>query len=367
MQIFKLITGHIIFLGSCLALIIALIQFISAKDSNSKIYISCLFLILSALLFEHYYVNNIDADLSISLFPLKTFILLEIRYFKYLIGPLYFLYNKTLLYKNVKSKNNILHFLPFIILSIAFSSACFIILFIDNSLESFFRPYYFLFENVSFVHTSIYMILIIKYLGFTKMKAMRKKRILKKIVIAITTFIIVSQLLLIVSIFLYTYFLATLSVSLISLLMVVFLISSKKYPNITSWLSIEEKRIRYERSIIKGLDIQLLESRLNDLMEHEKLYRDESFNLEKCAGELHISPHQLSEFINKHLKVSFTTLINEFRLKEAKDLLLGENHFSILSIAYTVGFNSKSSFYEVFKRETGLSPSDFKKKNCPGL
>lgn len=243
-----------------------------------------------------------------------------------------------------------------------FTTASFIIVFINNSLESFFRPYYFLFENLSFIHILIYMILIIKHFGFTKINAMKKKRIFKKIAVTVSGLIIIAQLLLIISIFVYTYFLATLSVALVSLLLVVLLVLSKKYPDITGWLSIEEKRIRYERSIIKGLDIGLLESRLNDLMEHEKLYRDERLNLEKCAGELHISSHQLSEFINKNLKVSFTTFVNQYRVNEAKDLLLGENRLSVLSVAYSVGFNSKSSFYEAFNKETGFSPSDFKKK-----
>ncbi|MEX0363451.1 MAG: helix-turn-helix domain-containing protein, partial [Allomuricauda sp.] len=45
---------------------------------------------------------------------------------------------------------------------------------------------------------------------------------------------------------------------------------------------------------------------------------------------------------------------------EAKDLLLNHPFLSVKAVMYEVGFNSKTSFYSAFKKETGVSPNDFR-------
>lgn len=55
--------------------------------------------------------------------------------------------------------------------------------------------------------------------------------------------------------------------------------------------------------------------------------------------------------------------VNFHRIREAKELLLRNSEMSILEIAFAVGFNSKSSFNDAFKKDTGVSPSDFPRKN----
>ena len=108
------------------------------------------------------------------------------------------------------------------------------------------------------------------------------------------------------------------------------------------------------------VDKDKLKSRLIDLIEIEKIYHDESLTLNKLAKKLFLSPHQLSEFLNNELKANFNSFINSYRIEEAKKILQSEEDVSILYTAFSVGFNSKSSFYEYFKKITGQSPQEYK-------
>ena len=50
----------------------------------------------------------------------------------------------------------------------------------------------------------------------------------------------------------------------------------------------------------------------------------------------YISPHQLSEFINEHMGVNFSSYMNHYRVEEAKDLLVNNPEQSALSIGLQV-------------------------------
>lgn len=123
---------------------------------------------------------------------------------------------------------------------------------------------------------------------------------------------------------------------------------------------IEEKK--YQTSQLGAFDLDTLHQRLKSLMETKKVYLDETINLEKLAKQMQMSEHQLSEFLNIHLKKSFFHLLNHYRIEDAKELIKNHPEKNILTIAYEVGFPSKSTFYDAFKRELGQSPSEYRKK-----
>ncbi len=97
------------------------------------------------------------------------------------------------------------------------------------------------------------------------------------------------------------------------------------------------------------------------LMTHEKIYLDPDINLDELSHKLSITPHQLSQFINEHCNMRFNHFINKYRVEEAKHILSQHPDANIISVAYHVGFNSKSTFNKTFKQYTGQTPSDFKK------
>jgi len=99
------------------------------------------------------------------------------------------------------------------------------------------------------------------------------------------------------------------------------------------------------------------------LMLHKKLYKEPGMTLESMAEILNSNRTYLSGMINSHYRTTFSTLINRYRIGEARHLLIDPEYklYTIEAIAKEVGFSSKSSFNEAFKRETGLTPSYFQR------
>ncbi len=107
-----------------------------------------------------------------------------------------------------------------------------------------------------------------------------------------------------------------------------------------------------------GLDIK-------DKIISEKLYLRNDISLTLLADEFKLNQSYLSHIFNKSNDINFISFINKLRIEEAKNMLLDERFFdyTIVSIGLEAGFNSKSTFYKAFKKETGLSPVQFKKGN----
>jgi AraC-like DNA-binding protein len=102
---------------------------------------------------------------------------------------------------------------------------------------------------------------------------------------------------------------------------------------------------------------------IEKLMSDEKLYTDISLTLDILALRLGAKRRFVSNAINNCTTKSFNAFINEYRLKEAIRLL-SKKDFNLLSIdqiSFNAGFGDRHNFYRVFKKTTGLSPTEFRK------
>jgi len=99
-------------------------------------------------------------------------------------------------------------------------------------------------------------------------------------------------------------------------------------------------------------------------MEKAEPYLNASLTIYQLARELSMSVQELSTLINHSLHQHFFDFVNEYRIKKATDLLKDpeKQKLTILEILYEVGFNSKSSFNTVFKKFTGSTPTEYRKK-----
>jgi AraC-like DNA-binding protein len=120
-----------------------------------------------------------------------------------------------------------------------------------------------------------------------------------------------------------------------------------------------------KRKLISDSDLLKFKARLSELMENQKPYLDSELNLIKLAELIDMTPHQLSYVVNTGFNANFFGYINTYRVEKAKELLLQEemNKLSVLGIAFESGFNSKTSFNTTFKKITGQTPSEFKKRS----
>jgi AraC-like DNA-binding protein len=109
---------------------------------------------------------------------------------------------------------------------------------------------------------------------------------------------------------------------------------------------------------------QELAQTVMNYMQSNKPWLEPELTLEQLASQLSLKPRLLSQVINEMLGKNFYDFINHYRIEEAERLLTNpkDKKITILEVLYEVGFNSKSSFNSLFKKYTGLTPSEFRKK-----
>lgn len=119
---------------------------------------------------------------------------------------------------------------------------------------------------------------------------------------------------------------------------------------------------RYEKSGLSEARARLFLDKLERLMQEEKIYLDPTLNLQQLSARLDAPPHQVSQLLNQFKGESFSDFVNRYRVGHFKKAV-GEPanaHLSLLAVAFDSGFNSKAAFNAVFKKMTGLTPSEFK-------
>jgi AraC-like DNA-binding protein len=121
---------------------------------------------------------------------------------------------------------------------------------------------------------------------------------------------------------------------------------------------------KYDHSNLSARDYQVYFNRLKKFMEYQEGYMDPDLTLTGLAQTLSIPRNDLSRIINEKTGKTFNDFINFYRVEKFKKLL---NHpenqrETLLSLAFQVGFNSKTPFNAAFKKMTGESPIAYRKK-----
>lgn len=121
---------------------------------------------------------------------------------------------------------------------------------------------------------------------------------------------------------------------------------------------------KYQNSALTDDAARSLHQRLLAAMETEQLYLDNELRLHKLAEHLQTTPHLLSQVLNEKIGKSYAAFINAYRIAAAKQQLADpkERETYVINIAYAVGFNNKTSFNKAFKSETGISPTEYRKR-----
>src|SRR5690606_26531983 len=103
--------------------------------------------------------------------------------------------------------------------------------------------------------------------------------------------------------------------------------------------------------IFSEAEIENLKIKLNEILTTKKLYLNDSLSLSALAEELGIGDKKLSELLNQQMNTNFYNLINEYRVNEVMHRIRDKenNKYTLLSMAYECGFQSKTSFNRVFK------------------
>ncbi len=129
-------------------------------------------------------------------------------------------------------------------------------------------------------------------------------------------------------------------------------------------LKSDDENNKYISSNLEDNQKQDIVNKIHNLMGNEKLYLNPEFTLSELAKKINISRTYVSQVINEHYECNFKTFINDYRIKEARRLLSNpkNNNITIEAIANKVGFKSKTSFNNAFKKFIGITPSYFLKQ-----
>jgi len=122
------------------------------------------------------------------------------------------------------------------------------------------------------------------------------------------------------------------------------------------------KKQKYDYSRLSHSEKNELVSKLKKYMEKEEPFLDFDLTLQSLAEQTGIESTQLSQVINEHFDRNFKDFVNTYRIERAVALLTGPEDLITKEVMYHSGFLSKSTFNPVFKKHTGMNPSQFRRK-----
>ncbi len=133
-----------------------------------------------------------------------------------------------------------------------------------------------------------------------------------------------------------------------------------------AYLAIVQPETLFSFGILKIKKINLDKSKqyadeLKILIENEKLYLNSELKYSEIASRLGISARYLTQILNQEIGKGFNDFINEYRIKEVQKRIISNDveNVTLFAIALESGFNNKSSFNRIFKKHTGITPTEF--------
>ncbi len=292
-----------------------------------------------------------------------------------LYGPLFYLYAQGVVYKDFKlSAKNLLHLIPFLLLIISLLlSKNFKPATSEEILNNELSWQFYLVSALMYGHFFV-------YLGLTYKSLLNYRKIIKDVYsqidqinldwlsVSINTFGLVAFLSLVQSFIALADNRSVFMVTLLLLLIFIFYFVNKvilkalRQPEIFAGISQNETR-KYLGSNLSTVQIEKHKKQLLDLLSTEKPFLDPQLSIADLSEKISVPVKHLSQVINQSFDKSFFDFINAYRIKEVQRILKEsrDDKLTVLEAMYEAGFNSKSSFNTAFKKETGLTPSEFRK------
>ena len=104
--------------------------------------------------------------------------------------------------------------------------------------------------------------------------------------------------------------------------------------------------------------------KVRTILEYTALNYCGELSLEACAARAGFNPTYLSRYFHQHMGMTFQEYVKQLRIDRARWLLKSAD-LPITEVANACGFNNIKTFNKLFKKECGVSPSQFR-KGVPG-
>jgi len=351
------------------------------------------FLSLFMLLYSLILVQMLLTDLGYG--EKVPHILLVFLGLPFLIGPLHFLYAKSLVNFSMQmKKTDWLHFIPFVVAEIYFLSYIFktsqqALAFFNNQQINDASLLLVIHNWLIIVQGMIYLILTIILINkysknikniFSTIEKIKLNwlKIITYMVLFVLSFFLIENLLMLFNVQLSYHFNLTSFLYAILIYVLGYIGFSKSEifaepelaESIGQLSKYDQKSLapksssvpKYEKSGLSPQQAKQYLDSLLKLMREKEPFRNSELTLHQLADTLSVSPHNLSEVLNTQLNQNFFDFINNYRIEQVKKDLIDpkKQNLKILSIAFDAGFNSKTSFNTIFKKYIDLTPSQFR-------
>ena len=121
----------------------------------------------------------------------------------------------------------------------------------------------------------------------------------------------------------------------------------------------QQQKDKVVETNVKGNDEILMERIMKAINEH---LSDSDFNVEMLTKEVGISRAQLHRKMKEMTGLPISEFIRNIRLEQAVRLLK-EQKINVTQVAYTVGFSNLAHFSTVFRKQFGVSPTEYIEQN----
>ena len=292
-----------------------------------------------------------------------------------LYGPIFFLYVQGVVFRDFKlSSGKLLHLIPYLFLTISLLlSRNLTPVTSEEIIENSLPWQFFLINAFMYAHFFVYLGLsyksLLKYRKTIKDTYSQIDQInLDWLSVSIKTFGLVAFLSLIQSFIALAENRTVFIIALVLLLIFIFYFVNKvilkalRQPEIFAGIA-QNDTGKYLGSNLTADQIEEYKKQLLALLSTERPYLNPQVSLGDLSEKLSVSTKHLSQVINQSFSKSFFDFINTYRIREVQQILKEskDNKMTVLEAMYEAGFNSKSSFNTAFKKETGQTPTEFRK------
>lgn len=296
----------------------------------------------------------------------------------YTFGPLIFLYTQSVVYKDFRLNRKLLwHFIPWLAFFLLFTLA--LIFSEDNGtgiqedIQSYQLPAIVtVIALLFYLHTGAYMVASFKLLQRYRKALKNRFAAVQQINLSWLDFMLKAFAAIGLIGFLHTVINSAVStrymeVTLAALVIIEFyfinsvLFRALKQPQLFSGLS-QVPDARYADAAIPESELASYAKALSLLMTEKQAFLNADINVDILAQQLNLHPKKLSQVINRSFNKNFFDFINDHRIDFARKRLVEQPEKTVLEILYESGFNSKSSFNTAFRKQTGMTPSAYRKK-----
>lgn len=118
------------------------------------------------------------------------------------------------------------------------------------------------------------------------------------------------------------------------------------------------------RTLISAERMNELYQKIVNIILIQKRYHDPHYNAQQLAKDINTNSRYLSAVINQRFGKNYSSLVNEFRVREASFMLRDRKYakHTMEDISKTVGFANRQSFYTAFFKIMNCTPKEYKEK-----